>query len=75
VLKNQNSCSLNNPAYHTFKRRRVYIHSIDDQWQEDLGDMQQYIRGNSDFNYILTVIDCFSKYAWCISLQIKRVRK
>ena len=33
--------------------------------------MQFYKSENNNFNYILTVIDCFSKYAWCIPLKDK----
>jgi transposase InsO family protein len=69
--KIQNSYSLHHPAYHTFARRRVYIHSVDDQWQTDLVEMQQYKSESYNFNCILAVIDCFSKYAWCISLKNK----
>ena len=71
MLQNQNSYSLIHPAYHTLKRRGVYVHNIDDQWQADLVDMQQYKSENKKFNYILTVIDCFSKYASCIPLKCK----
>lgn len=71
ILQKQNIYSLHHPSYHTFERRRVYIHSIDEQWQADLVDMQQYKKENNNFNYILTVIDCFSKYAWCIPLKNK----
>ena len=37
--------------------------------------MQQYKKENNNFNYILTVIDCFSKYAWCIPLKNKMGRE
>ena len=69
MFQNQNSYPLNHPAYHTLKRRGVYIHNIDDQWQADLVDIQQYNSENNNFNYILTVIDCFSKYAWRTPLK------
>jgi preprotein translocase subunit SecA len=42
ILQKQNIYSLHNHSYDTFERRRVYIHSIDEQWQADLVDMQQY---------------------------------
>jgi hypothetical protein len=70
-MQNQNSYSLYHPAYHAFKRRRVYIHSVYDQWHEYLVDMQQYKSENNNFSYILTIIDCFCKYAWYISLKDK----
>ena len=38
-----------------FIRRRVIVNQIDEIWSADLVDMQ---------NYLLTVIDVFSKYGW-----------
>jgi len=75
VLQNQKSYSLHHPSYYTFKKRRVYIQSIDYHWQADLVDMQQWNSGNNNFKYILTVIDCLSKYAWCIPSKDKWVRR
>ena len=40
-----------------------------DIWQVDLVDTQQYKSENDNINYILSVIDCFSKYAWSIPLK------
>ena len=53
------------------KRKNVYIHSINDQWQADLVDMQQYKSENNNFEYVFTVIDWFRKYAWCIASKDK----
>ena len=53
MLQSQNSYSLLHLAYHTFKRRRVYIHSVDDQWQADLVDMQQYKSENNNLTMFL----------------------
>ena len=55
----------------TFKRRRVIVPEIDDTWQADLVDVQKLKYQNKHFNYILTVIDCFSKYAWAIPIKSK----
>ena len=33
--------------------------------------MQKLKYQNKHFNYILTVIDCFSKYAWAIPIKSK----
>ena len=38
-----------------FTRRRVIVNQIDEIWSADLVKMQ---------NYLLTVIDVFSKYGW-----------
>ena len=78
--KNQRSVAKSKKLFYTpsilsnIKRKNVYIHSINDQWQADLVDMQQYKNENNNFNYIFTVIDCISKYAWCIPSKVKLVR-
>ena len=33
--------------------------------------MSQYSRENRGFKYILNVIDCFSKFNWCVALKKK----
>ena len=38
-----------------FTRRRVIVNQIDEIWSADLVTIQ---------NYLLTVIDVFSKYGW-----------
>lgn len=67
----QNVYSLHKPIRHRFKTRRVIVSKIDDQWQADLVDMQKYKSQNKNFNYILTVIDIFSKFAWAIPIKNK----
>ena len=46
---------LHKPMLRDFTRRRVVVNQIDEIWSADLVDMQ---------NYLLTVIDVFSKYGW-----------
>lgn len=54
-----------------FRRRNVILKDIDDLWQADLIDMQKHAHSNSDYNYILIVIDCFSKFVWVKPLKQK----
>lgn len=54
-----------------FKRNHYNITNIDDLWEMDLIDMQKYSRNNKGFKFILAVIDCFSKFAWCIPIKRK----
>ena len=70
-LIQQNVYSLHKPIRHRFKKRRVIVSKIDDQWQADLVDMQKNKSQNKNFNYILTVIDIFSKFAWAIPIKIR----
>ncbi|KAK2577949.1 hypothetical protein KPH14_000745 [Odynerus spinipes] len=62
---------LHAPARKNFPRRRVVLRGIDDLWQADIVDMRAYARSNSGHQYILTVIDAFTKYAWAIALKTK----
>lgn len=55
-----------------FRRRPVILKGIDDLWQIDLVEMVSYSDQNDKNKYILTVIDCFSKYAWAIPLKNKK---
>lgn len=70
-LEKQKVYTLHKPIRHHFKTRRVIVSKIDDQWQTDLVDLQQYKNNNKNYNYILTVIDIFSKYAWAIPIKKK----
>lgn len=54
-----------------FPRRHVITKDIDDLWQADLIDMQAISKDNYNFNYILVIIDTFSKYAWTAALKRK----
>ena len=44
----------------------------DEQWQVDLVDVQILKGSNDNHQYILTVIDVLSKYAWAVPLKDKR---
>ena len=55
-----------------FKRNPIIVEYIDQQWEADLVDMQEFEKENQNFRYILTVIDCLSKYAWAIPIKDKK---
>jgi hypothetical protein len=63
--------TLHKPIRKIFKTRRVYVKGIDNQWQADLVEMREYSNENNNYNYLLTVIDCFSKYAWAKPIKKK----
>lgn len=62
---------LHAPARKNFPRRRVIVRGYDDLWQADVVEMRPYARFNKGYNYILTVIDVLSKYAWAVPLKSK----
>ena len=55
-----------------FPRRRIISKYPGNILQSDLIDMQKYSTKNSGFNFILVVIDCFSKKLWTRPLKSKR---
>ena len=55
-----------------FKRRKIIVAGMDVLWQADLIDVQKYKYQNSHYKYIMTVIDCFSRYAWALPIKSKQ---
>lgn len=70
-LKAQPTYTLHKDRRIRFKRNHYNITNIDDLWEMDLIDLQKYSRNNKGYKFILAVIDCFSKYAWCIPIKRK----
>ena len=71
-LKKQTTYTLHRQARKKYPTRRYIVHDIDEQWQADLADVSLISRQNSDYHFILTVIDIFSRYAWAFPLKTKR---
>src|SRR5271156_1982065 len=63
--------TLHKPYRLHFRHRRTYAKNPDDLWQADLVDMTSLVRHNDGKKFILTIIDVFSKMAWCIALPNK----
>lgn len=70
-LHQQDVYTRHKPLISKFKRRRTYVSHIDDQWQADLLFLKPFSRYNDGKNYLLTVIDIFSKYAWAEPISRK----
>src|SRR5277367_1881160 len=74
-LQKQEVYTVHKPAIRKFQTRRVYVDGIDQQFLADLVDMKMFRRKNKFTNYILTIIDCFSKFAWAVPIKKKREMK
>jgi len=59
-------------ARRSYPRRRVIVYGKNDLFQADLVDMQQYSAVNKSYNYILFIIDCFTKRLFYAALKTKR---
>ena len=70
-LSEQDAYTLHKPVRRRFKRRRIVVCGPNQQWQADLVDMSRLKRSNDGTTFLLTVIDEFSKQAWCIPLKNK----
>src|SRR5882757_266855 len=70
-LSGQFTYTLHKPVRRVFKRNPIVVECTDQQWEADLVDMQEYKRVNKGNNYILTVIDVMSKYAWAEPMKNK----
>jgi hypothetical protein len=70
-LMSQDAYILHKPARRNFKRNRVIVGGIDEEWQMDLADMQSLKQYNDGYRYLLVCIDVFSKYVWVIPIKSK----
>lgn len=74
-LEHQESYTLHRPSRKHIKRNRYYVDNIDNLWHTDLCDMRALNKYNDGYNYILTIIDTFSRYSWAVPLKTKTSRE
>ena len=70
-LEEQYTYSLHKPYKRPSVYRKTITPGIDDLWQADLVEMREFADFNSGYNYLLCVIDCYSKYAWTEAMKTK----
>ena len=70
-LKGELTYTLHKPLRKKFKRNRILVNRINEQFEADLVDMREFSSQNNGITYILTVIDCFSKYAFVKTIKNK----
>jgi transposase InsO family protein len=71
MSKREIAFELHRPSRKNYIRRIVNVYGKNDLWQADLVEMIPYSKQNAGFKYILCVIDCFTKFAWCIPVKSK----
>jgi transposase InsO family protein len=60
------------PVRYRFRRNRVIVGAMDDEWEADLVIMDSLSQQNNGYTkYVLTVIDVLSKYAWVEAIKAK----
>lgn len=65
------SDELHRPVRRRFPRRKVTVKNVNDLYQADLVEMLPYANVNKGMRYILTMINCFTKFAIAIPLKNK----
>ena len=71
ILAHELGYTLHKPTRRRFPTLRVLVFGPDEQWAADLIDVQKLKRDNKGTNYLLTVVDVFSKYAWVLPIKQK----
>ena len=59
------------PRRKKFKRRKTKVHGPFNTYQMDIVDYRSFEYQNNRYRYILTIIDCFTRYAYAIPLKLK----
>ena len=71
ILRQSTTFTLHKPPRVHFRRNRVIVGGIDEQWQADLVDLSSISKYNEENNFLLTCIEIFSKYAWAVPIKRK----
>src|SRR5436190_14503123 len=74
-LRAQDTYTLHKPARKRFPRNSYIVYGPNELWQADLNDMRGISEHNNGVNYLLTVIDVFSKMLWVKPLREKPASK
>lgn len=70
-LESQDAYTLHKPIRRKFLRRKTISLGIDRIWQLDLADLTNISRHNDNYKFILTCIDCYSRYAFAVPVKNK----
>ena len=72
--ENNLSYSLHKPSRRNCKHNKIYAPEIDSLWEADLAFVQDVAKENDGVNYLLVVIDVFSKFLWVRPMKNKNAR-
>lgn len=70
-LEKQNTYLLQKEKKSRFPRNKIITYHKDYQHQADLIDMREYSRDNDGYNYIIVIIDCFTRFCWLKAIKKK----
>jgi hypothetical protein len=72
MLSNKETYTVQKPARQKFPRSRVIVSGLNAQWDGDLCSMQNVARVNDDVNFLLLLIDIFSRFLIVKPLKDKK---
>ena len=72
ILSNKETYTVQKPARQNFPRSRVIVSGLNAQWDGDLCSMQNVARVNDDVNFLLVLIDIFSRFLIVKPLKDKK---
>ena len=67
----QDTYTLHKPVRRKFPRTKTLAFYPDELWQADLMDVRNISRENNHMNYILTIIDVYSRFAYALPVRDK----
>ena len=70
-LVSQETYTLHKPVRRRYKRRQTFCLGVDHLWQVDLVDVSSLSRYNDGYRFLLTCVDCLSRYAWTVPIKNK----
>ena len=70
-LESQDAYTLHKPVRRKFPRRKTISLGVDHIWQLDLADLTLIARHNDNYKFVLTCIDCYSRYAFAVPVKNK----
>lgn len=70
-LISQETYTLHKPVRRHFQRRRTFCLGVDHLWQVDLVDLSSLVKHNDGYRFLLSCVDCFSRYAWVVPVKNK----
>ena len=73
-LKGQDVYTIHKDLKRKFTRRRIITSGVDVQWGADLANVSNIAKFNDGVNYLLMVIDIFSKYLFVQPLRSKNAK-
>ena len=73
-LSDKRSYSLQKRVRRNFQRNRVIVRAIDTQWDTDLMSVGNISKYNKGFQYVLVIIDVFSRFLFTHPLKNKKAK-